>query len=335
MRTEENVPLAKLTTLRVGGRARYVCTVSSVEEVADAVLFAREHELPFRVLGGGSNVLANDTGFSGIIIRMNIPGISYIEDGTDTLVRVGAGVVWDALVDSVALRGLWGLENLAGIPGTVGASPVQNIGAYGADVSAIFESALVFNSQSMNLSVYTKDDCLFGYRDSAFKHNRDLIICEVTFRLSRLGAPQLGYSDVAQLVRDGVDMSTPERIGAAVRDVRAKKFPDMRTHGTAGSFFKNPIVSREVFAKLSASYGAIPSFPAVNGIKIPLAFILDRALNLKGFRSGTVSLFGNQPLVIVADVGSTAHDVDAFARDVEKKVFDATGIVIEREVQSL
>ena len=335
MLVEENVPLATLTTLKVGGRARYVLTVASVEEVQEAVAFAQERSLPLRVLGGGSNVLASDAGFAGVIVRMQIQGIAYEEQGSDTLVRVGAGVEWDVLVESGAQRGLWGLENLAGIPGSVGASPVQNIGAYGADISAIFESALVFNSLSTETSVYAKDDCLFGYRDSVFKHNRDLIICEVTFRLLKQGTPQLGYSDVAQLVRDGVDMSTPERIGAAVREVRAKKFPDLRTHGTAGSFFKNPIVSREVFAKLSSSYGAVPSFPAVNGIKIPLAFILDRALNLKGFRSGTVSLFGNQPLVIVADVGSTARDVDTFAREVEKKVFDATGIVIEREVQSL
>ncbi len=335
MLVEENVSLAKLTTLKVGGLARYVCTVASVEDVIEAVTFAQDQALPFRILGGGSNVLAHDTGYAGVLIRMNIQGIRYEETSSGVLVHVGAGVAWDELVRAVAELSLWGLENLAGIPGTVGAAPVQNIGAYGAEISATFVTAQVVDTRTMETVMFQKEDCDFGYRDSVFKHNRNLIICSVTYLVSSEAKPQLGYSDVAQLVRDGVDMSTPSRIGAAVREVRAKKFPDMRVQGTAGSFFKNPIVSSDTFATLSSTYGAIPSFAAVGGIKIPLAFILDRILNLKGYTRGHVSLFGNQPLVIVVDAGATAHDVDVFAQEIEKKVFDTTGIAIEREVQAL
>lgn len=335
MQIEENVSLATLTTLKVGGLARYVCTVASVEEVSEAVVFAKTHGLPFRVIGGGSNVLASDAGYPGVLIRMNIQGIEYEKAPSQVLVHVGAGVGWDELVSAVAERDIWGLENLAGIPGTVGAAPVQNIGAYGAEISSTFVAAQVLDSATMEVTMYYKEDCGFGYRDSVFKHNKNLIICSVTYGLSRVAKPQLGYSDVAQLVRDGVDMSTPRLIAAAVREVRAKKFPDMRLQGTAGSFFKNPIVTPDTFAALSNTYGAIPSFSAVGGIKIPLAFILDRILNLKGYARGRVSLFGNQPLVIVVDMGATAHEVDMFAQEIERKVFDTTNIVIEREVQTL
>ncbi len=337
MIVEESVSLSTLTTLKVGGIARYVCTVTTLADVLEAVAFASELRLPFRVIGGGSNVLANDEGYEGVLIRMNIEHISYEPYAAGIAVTAGAGVAWDALVADVANQSLWGLENLAGIPGTVGAAPVQNIGAYGAEISTTFVSATVVDTERGEVQTYTKEDCEFGYRDSIFKHNRNLILCEVTFLLSKEPHPQLGYSDVAQLVRDGVDMTTPLRIGEEVRRVRAKKFPDLSLEGTAGSFFKNPIVTEKQFAQLAEKYGAIPSFPATHGIKIPLAFILDRVLNLKGYKntSGTVSLFGNQPLVVVASTGATANTIDMFANEIEKKVFDATGIVIEREVQKI
>lgn len=335
MTIRTQVPLRELTTLKVGGNAAYVCECESIADVAAAVALAREQNLPLRVLGEGSNVLARDEGYPGVILRMAIPGITYREEFEGTYVTAGAGVCWDDLVRDVAARGLWGMENLAGIPGTVGAAPVQNIGAYGAEIAPLFVSASVYNMDDGEVHVYRAEDCAFGYRDSIFKHERNLLICSVTFILSPTPAPRLGYSDVAQLVSDGADMSTPQTIGENIRQVRARKFPDLRTHGTAGSFFKNPILTHEQFSALNERYGALPSFAAANGVKVPLAFILDRVLHLKGYAKGNVSLFGNQPLVLVVEQGATAHEVDVFAREIEEKVFAETKISIEREVQTL
>ena len=332
----ENSSLSKLTTFKVGGLARYVALCESKEDVREAIAYATTRGLPFTVLGGGSNVLARDENYEGVVILMRIPGIIYKEEGELVQVKAGAGVEWETLVTDCVQKGYWGIENLAGIPGTVGAAPVQNIGAYGAELQSIFHSVEVIHAETGEMAAYDAAACEFGYRDSVFKHNKMLLICSVTLRLSKRAIPKLGYGDLAELVRSGAAMDTPEHIATNVRLVRAKKFPDLAMHGTAGSFFKNPIITQELFSTLTQKYGAMPSFPAANnGIKIPLAFILDKVLGLRGHRDAQVYLFGNQPLVLVADSGATARDIDAFANAIAKKVFDATSISIEREVQTL
>lgn len=331
----EHVSLSELTTLRVGGLARYVLVCTSRADIEEAVRFCELHALPFTVLGGGSNVLANDSGFSGAVLRIDIQGCNYTEEGEHILVTAGAGVAWESLVEAVTTRALWGIENLAGIPGTVGAAPVQNIGAYGTELKNIFSNATVYDAKTHVWSVYTVTDCAFSYRDSVFKHNRSLIIAEVTFSFTKEGSPQLGYSDLRTLERDGKDTSTSHNIAAHVREIRSHKFPNLDDVGTAGSFFKNPILSSEDFLELCNRFGSIPSFPVAAGVKIPLAFILDHILHLRGYQKGKVSLYGNQPLVLVVETGATAREVDEFAKEIEKKVFDATHIRVEREVQKI
>lgn len=335
MIVRENISLSTLTTFKVGGCARYVLECESEADVAEAVAFAHEAALPFRVIGEGSNILASDEGYVGVLIHMRILGLAYESNKEGALVHVGAGVPWDGFVQDVVSRGLWGVENLAGIPGTVGAAPVQNIGAYGGEIRSVFVSARVFDASTGTVKTYMPHECAFTYRDSIFKHNRTLIILGVTFGLTFNSSPKLGYGDLAEQVRLGFGMNTPQDIATRVRAVRSTKFPDLSTHGTAGSFFKNPILTPQQFKELSARYGAIPSYPADNGVKIPLAFILDKLLGLNGYREGHVSHFGTQPLVIVADSGATQKEIDAFASAIEKKVFDTYAISIEREVQSL
>lgn len=332
----ENVSCKELTTLKVGGLVRYVVTITSREELQQARLLIEKLSLPCVVLGEGSNVLPSDDLYEGVVLRMEIPGISYgPEQDGKVMVTVGAGVSWDLLVSELAEKGYWGTENLAGIPGTVGAAPVQNIGAYGAEFSNICTHVKGMNLKTGEDFHFTKEECELEYRDSIFKRRKELVITEVGIEVETQGVPMLGYSDLARLAHEGVTLTTPLEISTAVREVRSKKFPDLSVQGTAGSFFKNPIVDQECFNKLSAAYGAVPSYPAKNGIKIPLAFILDHALGLKGHIEGKVSLFGNQPLVLVTDEGATAKDVDDFAKAIEKKVFDATGIKIQREVQKV
>ncbi len=335
MEVQESASLRTLTTLRVGGAAKYVLTIESPEEVKTALAFARERGLPYVVLGEGSNVLPEDEGYPGVVFLMRIPGIRIEEEDEAVLVTAGAGVSWDALVLACAERSLWGIENLAGIPGTVGAAPVQNIGAYGMELESTFFSAQVFDTTTQTVRTYTRDGSQFGYRDSRYKQEPNLIILEVTLRLAREGSPRVGYADLAKAQERGEDVGSPLSIGEVVRRVRAQKFPDLREFGTAGSFFKNPILSPEQFSALTQAYGAVPSFPNPKGIKVPLAFILDRVLSLRGYRKGPTFLFGNQPLVLVADEGATAHDVDELAREIEMRVREATNISIEREVRML
>lgn len=331
----EQIPLASLTTLRVGGNARYIIPCRTEEQVREAVQFAAERNLPWRVLGGGSNVLAADEGFPGVIIHMGIGRVAVVPDTDRTLVFVGAGVGWDELVQHVADRGLWGIENLAGIPGTVGAAPVQNIGAYGVELKDVLHSVHALDTLSGELRTFTAAECGFGYRESYFKHNRSLIILSVVLALHEEGSAQIAYKDLAAYAADGGDVTTPAAVGAAVREIRARKFPDLAIQGTAGSFFKNPVVPTAVYEQLQTQYPALPGFPQADGVKIPLAFILDRVLGLRGYREGAVALFERQPLVLVTDAGATADAVDVFAQTIATRVHDATGIVIEREVQHL
>lgn len=335
MNIEANVPLSSLTTLRVGGKARFVVRAREESDIRDAVAFARDNGLPFYALGEGSNVLPSDDGYEGVILRIEIPGIAFEESGNETLVIAGAGVAWDALVREAASRALWGIENLAGIPGTVGAAPVQNIGAYGAEMSQTLRYVDAYDAGNGAMVRIPAQECALGYRDSRFKHEPGLIIAKVALLLRKDGAPRIEYGDLLAARDAGVDLSTPSAIGEAVRAIRAKKFPDLAEFGTAGSFFKNPVLAPESYEALKNAYGAVPKFPNPSGIKVPLAFILDKALNLRGFRLGHAFLFGAQPLVLVLEKGGSAADIELLAREVEKRVRDATGITIEREVRSM
>lgn len=332
MTVRERVPLKELTTLRAGGPARFVASCETDDHVRTALEFAKEQNLPTYVLGEGSNVLAADTGYDGVIVQPVMRGIEYRKDG---LVVIGAGVSWDTFVKDAASRGLWGIENLAGIPGSVGAAPVQNIGAYGAEVASGIAYVEAIRKDTGELVRLSNEECAFGYRDSCFKRDANLVIVRVAFHLRTSGAPDLSYADVAKVKDAGADLSTPETVGEAVRAIRAKKFPDLALHGTAGSFFKNPIVTEEVYARLAEEHTGLPRYAADEGVKIPLAFILDRVLNLRGYRKGNAWLYDAQPLVLVLDEGGSAEEVDALAEDVAARVFAATDIHIEREVRCM
>lgn len=335
MKIEEGRTLATLTTFKAGGPAAVVAHIATIDDLREALALARDRNLPYYPLGEGSNVLASDTGYDGMILRMELPGIEFIEDGDTTRLIAGAGVRWDDVVTEAAERSLWGIENLAGIPGTMGAAPVQNIGAYGAELSHVVREVEVYDVTTDALHTLAATDCALGYRDSRFKHEPHLLITKVTLSLSKTPAPRITYGDLLKAQEAGDDMTTPKAIGAVVRSIRAKKFPDLAVAGTAGSFFKNPILTQEKYDELVHRFGPVPQFPNPDGIKVPLAFILDKALALRGFRLAHAHLFGAQPLVLVLDAGGSAQEAEALACEVEKRVYDATGITIEREVRTL
>ncbi len=334
----EQEPLSHRTTLKVGGHAAYFCEVHRKEELQDVRVYAQEKNLPVLFLGGGSNVLISNKGFSGLVVSLNTKGITYKDiSDSEVSVEIAAGELWDDAVRQTVEKGLWGLENLSYIPGKVGACPVQNIGAYGVEVKDTISSVTVFNMRTGAYELYSNADCAFGYRDSVFKKSthKHLCIVSVTFTLSRIPKRKIDYKDVSlALSQKNITEPSIEDIRSTIIEIRKAKFPDMTKVGTAGSFWKNPIISESDFNKLKHAYPLMPSFPARAGfVKIPLAWILDNVCHLKGFKEGNVGLFEKQPLVLVAYDRSSDREVRDFAQKIALIVKDKTGVSIEPEVE--
>lgn len=335
---QENVSLRNLTTLRIGGVARYFVSVAAVPELREAVFFAREKRLPCIVLGGGSNMLLSDGAIGAVVIQNNLAGRLWQDEGDGATVIAAAGENWDGLCLEAAERGLWGIENLSGIPGTVGAAPVQNIGAYGRELKDILEWAEVLDAKTGETRKLSNAECRFGYRDSVFKKpaGKDCIVTRVALRLQKRGVPFLEYEDLKKYFA-GKNSPSLSEVRQAVLEIRSRKFPDLKACGTAGSFFKNPIISEERFAALKKNYPELPGFPIEGGasasVKVSLAWILDNICGLKGYRKGNVALFERQPLVLVQNGAASAGEVEAFAEEIAERVKAATGITLEWEVQ--
>ena len=331
------MPLNAHTTLKVGGPAQYMATVHTLEDIKSVLRIAQHEQLPVSILGGGSNVLVPDSGIAGIVLRIALPGIAFHDVDRDAVeVVAGAGVVWDELVSQTVTEGVWGLENLSGIPGSVGASPIQNIGAYGAELSDVCSWVEVLDMKTMEVITLSKKECLFSYRESIFKQDSGshYIVTRVGMELHRNGRPNITYKDLAEYF-----VNTPEPTHAEIRDavvsIRARKFPDMSQFGTAGSFFKNPIISQKHFLLLQNEYPEIPYYEVDDEwVKIPLAWILDYVCGLKGYSNGGVSLHTAQPLVLLTHSNARETDVHVFADAIAHIVKDKTNIVIEREVQT-
>ncbi len=334
---QQNTPLAPYTTLGVGGAARSFVEVKSVDELSEAVAYAKEQGESFVMLGGGSNLLVPDAGYDGLVIKMSIVGVEEIDQTTENVViKVGAGVNFDTLVGQTVERGWWGLENLSSIPGTVGATPVQNVGAYGAEISQTVVLVEVYDTHKDIITTLSNSECEFAYRTSAFKQDPSrYIITAVTFSLSLLARPQCTYTDLAKHFANEASPSL-ESIRQAIQEIRSQKFPDWTVVGTAGSFFKNPIIPAEQALPLLEKYPDLPHYPEDNGqVKLSLGYILDKICGLKGYKIGKVGLYQNQALVLVVDKEAAATEVLNFAKEITQKVFEYTGITIEREVTLL
>ena len=332
---KEHVSLAPLTTLGVGGKARFFIEAHTEEDIEDALAFARQHTLPLFTLGEGSNVLVPDAGVEGVVLKNGMRDIAFEDSGESVVLVAGAGALWDAVVDAAGARTIFGIENLAGIPGSLGGAVVQNIGAYGAELANVFEYADVIDTTTGESKRITLSDAAFAYRTSFFKEHRTCVIVRVALRLVQSAVPNISYPDLARSRASGEPLATPTDIARAVRAIRAKKFPQNSEEGTAGSFFKNPIIPHELADSLAQRFSGLPFFPQADGrVKISLAWLLDKTLSLKGYAKGRARLYEKQPLVIVTRAGATAAEVDALAREVAERVLKATGIAIEREVET-
>ncbi|MFA6315424.1 MAG: UDP-N-acetylmuramate dehydrogenase [Candidatus Paceibacterota bacterium] len=336
MLMQENVILSSYTTFHLGGPARFFCRVETEDQLLEAVEFANKKKLPILILGGGSNVLISDSGYAGLVIKIEIMGIDwqYDNDG-DVIVNVRAGENWDEFVKQTVDRGLYGLEALSAIPGTVGAAPIQNIGAYGVDVANHIEKVRALDMNTLKYVYLSKDECQFGYRDSIFKKRKGLyIVSSVVFKISKSGRVKMNYADVKEyFATKQITDPTLVEVRQAVIEIRHNKLPDWTKWGTAGSFFKNPIITAEHFDKLKTKYPGLVGFSDKDGkVKVSLGWILEHVCNVKGVLVGNVGTYKKQALVLVTKPGATSSEVVAFAKNLMNEVKEMTDIDVEVEV---
>lgn len=340
--------LAELTTLRVGGPAAHVTTVTSDDELAGAVRDADAAGEELLLVGDGSNLVAPDRGWPGRVVLLRGTGITAVDDGDEVLVHAAAGQPWDELVAHTVAQGWSGLECLSGIPGRTGATPVQNVGAYGQEVADLLTGVRVLDRQSGDIAVWPVAKCRFAYRDSRFKHTERFVVLEVGFRLraARSSAP-IRYAELAALL--GVDVGRSAPI-AAVRDAvlelrRAKGMVlDAGDHDTwsAGSFFTNPIVTEVGLARFAAGartrLGAQvswPAFPVPTGTKLSAGWLIEQARYAKGYARGPAALSGKHTLALTNRGGATAADIMGLAEEIIGGVRTAFGVTLNVEPRVL
>ncbi len=352
-RLQEATALAPLTTFGIGGPARWFARVETEAELLAACRWSRERQAALFVLGGGSNVLVSDRGFDGLVLQIGLRGIVEQQGpGGKRLFQVAAGEDWDALVTRTVEQGCGGMECLAGIPGLVGGTPVQNVGAYGQEVAQTITELRCFDREAGEFLQIPAADCGFGYRTSRFNTDRDrgrFIVTEVTFALTPGGAPSLEYADVKKLFAERAAAPSLAEVAEAVRAIRRAKGmvvdpvpfetrdPDQRS---AGSYFKNPIVPESLYAALAASFAPrpVPSYPAPAGAagdaqrKLPAAWLLEQAGFPRGFALEGAAVSSRHTLALTNHSGhATADEVLALQRHLQSGVAQRFGVMLEPE----
>jgi UDP-N-acetylmuramate dehydrogenase len=348
MHVRENVVLSDCTTIGLGGPARYFVECSSVAEVQEAIVWAREHDVSMHILGGGSNSLFADEGFAGLVVAIRIMGIEF-EDGG--VVTAGAGEQWDSLVVQSIERGLAGIECLSGIPGLVGATPMQNVGAYGQEVAEVIVLVDAVDRTTGQIVTFTNEECQFAYRGSRFKSDdaEKYIITSVQYALKSDGEPTLRYPQLASAAAgvDGSGEAALKRVRQAVLALRRSKSmlvdakdPNSRS---CGSFFVNPVIPKEHLQKIQQQFSDVPFFTgeetphgsaaanwAEHSVKIPAAWLVEHAGFSKGFRRKGVGISDNHPLALVNHGGTTTALLE-LAADIQNAVLNKFEIQLERE----
>lgn len=344
MLLQENIPLAPLTTFRIGGPAKFFVEVTSVREVEEAIAFAQSRSLPLFVLGGGSNLVVADSGWPGLVIKVGIPGIdqrSAHEDGK-AIFDVGAGESWDRFVSHAVMARCSGVECLSGIPGSVGGTPVQNVGAYGQEVSETIASVLAYDRKDGQVRELCNEACGFSYRGSIFNSTERgrFIILRATYALDPEGKPHITYAD---LKKQFEGRETPPNLAEtreAVRHIRALKGM-LIVEGdadcqSAGSFFKNPVLSEEQHEELKRRAGTrgwtVPSYPALETRKkVSAAWLVERSGFTKGYGFEHVGISSKHALAIVNRGGATAAEVVALKDQIQQRVEEIWGVRLEPE----
>jgi UDP-N-acetylmuramate dehydrogenase len=325
------VLLQTYSSLRIGGEADMVI-VHTESELIEVLVYAKQQNLRVHVLGEGTNTYFEEDLKNLLIIKMELQGIVCNQlHATSYHLQAFSGENWDSVVKFSIEKGLWGIENLSLIPGTVGASPVQNIGAYGVELKDVFYALRAYDREEEKFVEFFLDDCQFGYRDSVFKRSFGrYVITSVTLSLSTLKNPTLTYKPLDSFV--GKENLSLEDVRDLVVETRTSKLPDHKQYPNAGSFFKNPTVECAQAEGLRTQHPEMPLIVHGEGYKIPTAWLIEHIAHAKGLRVGNIGTWPNQPLVIVNYGDSTAEEVNVFAQNIIELVQKSTGITLEKEV---
>ena len=334
MNIQESISLKPFTTFGIDQKAKYFTRVGSLSGLKAALLAAKEQQLPVFILGGGSNILLTRD-IDALVIKLEIKGINLVkEEGDQLLVEVGAGEMWHELVLHSITQDWAGLENLSLIPGTVGASPMQNIGAYGVEIKDVFDSLQAMHRVTLEMHSFDAEACQFGYRESVFKQTLkdQYVITSVTFRLSKTPKFHLEYGAIREvLAANGIEQPSIRAISDAVIQIRQSKLPDPKEIGNAGSFFKNPTIANAQFDALKAEYPSIPGYPSAEGVKVAAGWLIEHA-GWKGKRIGDVGVHAKQALVLVNYGGGSGEELKSLSEQIQASVFEKFGINLQPEV---
>lgn len=336
---QENFSLRPYNTFGVDARAKYFTEVQTLEQLREAISYSKDYHLQILFLGGGSNILLTRD-FDGIAIRLSLKGISEEDlNENEVLVTAKAGENWHEFVMYTLEKNYGGLENLSLIPGNVGTSPMQNIGAYGTEIKDVFVSCTVLDLENLELKTFSLEECHFGYRDSVFKQEGKgrYVILEVSFKLTKKDhLIKTEYGAIkAELENAGIIHPTIQDISRAVIHIRQSKLPDPKETGNAGSFFKNPTIPLAQFEDLKQKFENIPGYPNGNEVKVPAGWLIEQS-GWKGKQIGNVASHQLQALVIVNATGNaTGKEIFDFSTEIINSVKEKFGIELEREVNIL
>jgi len=331
---KENVSLAEYSTMRLGGPARYFTKVTMPGQLAEAVEWARDNNAPWQVIGGGSNIIVTDKGFEGLIIFNAIKGVAFVAKDKYTILQAGAGENWDSVVRQASERQLHGIAELSLIPGTVGATPVQNVGAYGREVSEIISSVEAYDSHTKSWVTLSPEDCGFAYRSSIFNGSERgrYAIASVVYHLPHKAKAAPTYESLAEYLKQyNITEHDPLTIRNAVIAVRQSKLPNPDHVANTGSFFKNPIVDSQTAAPLLGANPKAPHFHLPDGrIKLLAGWLIDQT-GLKGYADRGLKIYRKNALVIVNESAESYADLATFRDDIVLRVKDFSGITLEQE----
>jgi UDP-N-acetylmuramate dehydrogenase len=336
MQMQNNIPMSQLTTMRLGGPATNCVTVNSKDDLLNALEFANQNAMKVLVLGEGSNMIVRDRGFSGLVILNRIKGFELLPDGLT--VKIGAGENWDEVVGKTVDLGLSGVEALSAIPGTAGATPVQNVGAYGQEISQTLVELEAYNTETRKFETLSKQDCGFSYRNSIFKpiDGRKYIIISITLKLSKKQMQPPFYPRLQKYFEHHkITNYSPAEVRKAITQIRSTILPNPKKVANTGSFFKNPIVTEEDAQVLLAKFPDAPHWPMPDAqVKFAAGWLVDQA-GLKGYASHGMKTYENNALVFVNESAKSYDDLRKFQDEIVQKVKSKFGIVLEQEPELL
>lgn len=334
MNIQENISLQPFNTFGLDKKARFFTSVNSREQLIEALIWSRNRGLEVFILGGGSNILLTQD-VNSLVIKIEISGIEVMKENVDHVwVKVGAGENWHSFVLYAISQGWAGIENLSLIPGTVGASPMQNIGAYGVEIKDVFHSLRALNRANLEQKEFTNEECKFGYRESVFKNELlgQYIITSVTFKLNKKPNFNIEYGSIKETLKEnGTEELSIQAVSDAVIKIRQSKLPDPAEIGNAGSFFKNPTISIDAWQSLKETFSDIPGYEVPEGKKIPAAWLIEQS-GWKGKRFGEIGVHTKQPLVLVNYGKGNGKDIKELSQNIQDSVLDKFGIHLKAEV---